>query len=422
MMAMMLMAALAWPALASAAPAPAQSAERVSVAVETAAPLPEPLRERIEASVTRVVERLVLGRPVAAIQEQRMEYERIIMEIFVRLLTGYRIEGLVFLVDTEVRIVIQLAPEGPLLDQVAFSLSMPGLKDAGVTLVEREFQNQQEEFSRIFVGVPLKAFDWALPVLIPILETEMRDRFPGFQPGIKVESSSPLALRVTMTRSQPLVGEIAIDVSSNTLPLALVGLWRERARARLGALEGLPVAYLRRNQQEIEKQSAAWLAADATLARLGLTWQVRLYPGITTQVRISVDAEHYSLTAHGNLEISDPPVAGLAFGAGVSILPGWALTGEMAVDTSGQESELRASLIYTLSHEMSLGLTYTTRDAGRLCWLRYVSERGELFVLGADLASEKLSATIGIKLESQLTVALTVDSARQYHLAVQVGL
>jgi len=202
----------------------------------------------------------------------------------------------------------------------------------------------------------------------------------------------------------------------------MVGLWQERVHGHLRALEGMPVAFLRHHQIDIENLGAGWLNADSHLDKLGLVWEVKLHPGITTQAKISVRASHYSFTAYGRLEFVDPPVLGLNLRSGVSPFEGWELAGEVFFDTSEMEPDWRGSIVHAISPELSFGVTYATREGGPLVWCRFASGRGDLFMLGGNLETEELSATIGLTVESEFTITLTADSDRSYRLAVQVGL
>ena len=412
-----------WSLAAPSQVSPSLPVERVRVAVETAAPLPAPLRARIEASVARVAERIVLGKAAALVQENKAEYERVLSEVFGRILVGYRLDELYLAVGPEVRIVLRLSPDGGLVRQVETALAAPGLPEGGLAILEREFQTRRAGMEDIFLGVPLKALAWAEPVLLGEFEEYLREEFPGFRPEIAVgEAAERLELRLTMTPLQPVVGRVSVDISSDDLPRMMVGLWQERVYGHLKALEGIPVAFLRHHQVGIENLGTSWLNADPRLDKLGLDWEVKLYPGITTQARISVATSYYSFTAHGRLEIVDPPILGLGLRSGVRPLAGWELAGEVLLDTSGMDPDWRGSIIRTVAPELSFGLTYTTREGGSLVWCRFASGRGDLFVLGGNLETEEFSATIGLMVETEFTITLTVDSDRRYCLAVQVGL
>ena len=403
--------------------ASAGTIERVRVTVEGETLLPVPLRARIEASVTSVMDRLTLGQSVAMVQERQEEYEGVVREVFGRVLTGYRLVDLVLTVDAELVVAITLGVDGTPISRVDTSVLAPGLSEEGQDLLEEALRPCRTWITPMFVGVPAEALGWASSALLPALEEALREEFPGFRPEVTCGvAGETLSLLLTMTPVHPVVESLVLDLSSATLSRFLVRLWRDRAWNHLRVLQGLPVAFLRRHQVWIEETSARRLAGDPGLAKLGLDWQVRLHPGITTRARVQVDAALYSLTARGTMELGDPPVLGLALRAALRPADAWELGGEILLDAGGLGLDLRGSMAYSLSPEMDLGLTYTTRAMEHRLWLRFASGRGDLFILGKELVSGTVWATMGLEIENQLTATLTVDSTRHYSLSIQVGL
>lgn len=396
--------------------------ERVQVMVESVSPIPKPLRTRIEMSVAGVAERVIRGKPVDTVQEQKDECERIIAEIFRRLLTGFSLDRLDLAAAPEARIVMRLTPEAPLVSRVELALAAPDLPRESLDLIEREMRARQDRYSDIFLGVPVEALAWARPTLAGAFEEELDEHFPGFKKEVSFGAGETLEVAVRMTPLQPRVEQVRVEISSRTLPQLLIGRWRERVAAHFAAFEGLPLAYLRRYQVYFECRGAERLAQDRALERFGLLWQVKLSPGPVTRISLQAEAKHYSLAGLASLEIADPPVFGLSLQTGVRPLPDWELRGEFALGTGDEKFDLLLTLAYLRSEEMSLGFTYGIRREERILWLRYASGRGDLFVLSGDLEANSLTATIGMTMEPQFTVALMADSSRNYSLILQVGL
>lgn len=414
---------VAWAQRSSASTTtPSAVVERVSVAVRTAVPLPDALHARIEASITVVAERIVLGRPVATVEGARDDCARVILEVFNRILTGYRIDQLSLEVGGTVRITAYLSPDGALVESVGIALHAPGLKDGGRALLQQSLALEHDRFVQVFRGVPVAALSWALPLLAPLTEEALQEEYPGFRAVVVFRESGNPVVELSLSPGQPAVEEILLELSSDTLPRFLVGLWRRRAWGCLADLEGLPVAFVRRWQARIEQYITGQLAADPFLSRWRLQWETRMQPGTTTRVKILAEAEHYSFNIRGHLQITDPAVLGLSLRASVLPLPGWELAGEALADTTGSGLDFSGSLIGALAPELTIGLTQTTREKERRLWLCYASERGDRFIVSGDLVSAKLAATVGFSVENQLLMTFTVDSRRRYYLAVQLEL
>ena len=64
----------------------------VVVSDDKGQPLPSRLALRIQASVHAVAEQVLQGRPVAVVEPKRAAYERMVCEVFDRILIGYSVE------------------------------------------------------------------------------------------------------------------------------------------------------------------------------------------------------------------------------------------------------------------------------------------------------------------------------------------
>ncbi|MGE5599056.1 MAG: hypothetical protein ACM3XS_06725 [Bacteroidota bacterium] len=396
--------------------------DAVSAVVESAAPLPAPLQDKLEESVTRVAERILLGRTVSSVAENRGEYERIIREVFGRILVGYRIEQLLVNAGTETRVVLGLAPEGRTIGRLSLDLRASGLPDAAGGLLVQDTEIIQQRLGSLFLGVPVEALAWAQPILTPAVLGAVQEELPGFRVALEVVPGEELTLRLGLTPEAATVQSVVLQITSATLPRLVTGMWRERAAAVLSSLPGLPLAYVRRRQLAMEEAAARALSEDPFSIRAGLHWTLRLVPGPVTLAKFAVDADRYSLTLQGRMEVRETPVFGLHLGAGFHPLPGWEIFAGVALDTSGLGMELDTGVIWKLSPELALGLTQSTRAAERRAWLRFASGEGDLFVLGGDLDTGELAATVGLWVENQLLVALTVESDRRYSLLTELSL
>lgn len=396
--------------------------ERIGVRLESTSYLSGVMRARIEASVARVAERMVAGRPIAQVEEARSEYEGIIAEVFARILTGYRVEGVELAVGPETRVTLRLSPEGARVGSVRFSARLSGLSDPARTFFERDLAASYDSFAGIFTDVPVAAFAWAEPILTAGLMEAFGARFPGFRLEVVLTPAPILEVELQIAPALPVVEGVEVEITSRSLPRIVVARWAERARTSCAVVAGLPLAYVRRHQTVFEERCAELLGAEDISRRLNLVWRVRLNPGTTTRARIEVEAERYSLEIAGRFVLGDETVLGARARAGIRPLPRWEFAGELGFDTGGRGMNLSASVVYATSPDLSLGFTRLLGTDDRLLWLRYATGPRDFFALEGDLVTGTLSASMAFALEEGLAVVFKVDSARRYRLAFEVYL
>ena len=394
--------------------------ERIEVKLESTSCLSGVMRARLEASVARVAERMVVGRPIAQVEEARTDCERNIAEVFTRILAGYRVEGVEFTVGPETRVTIRLSPEDVRVESVRFSTRLSGLSsDPARTFFERDLAASYDSFAGIFTDVPVAAFAWAEPILTAELVEVFGARFPGFRLEVVLTPAPILEVELKIAPALPVVEGVKVEITSHSLPQIVVARWAERARASCAVVAGLPLAYVRRHQMVLEERCTELLDAEDISRRLDLIWRVRLNPGTTTQARVEVEPERYSLEIAGRFVLADETVLGARARAGIRPFPRWEFAGELGLGTGGRGMNLSVSVVYAASPDLSLGFTRLLGTDGRFLWLRYPTGTRDFFALEGDLVAGTLSASMAFALEERLAVEFKVDSARQYRLAFE---
>ncbi len=416
-----LLAAIGQGGHAAFAPASGQVVVKVRVTLENDRPLPAIIQERIEASIGKVAERLVLGRPVSQVQEQKDAYRQIMRDVFAKVLRGYCLENLELNVGAEVEIKVRLSAEEQTVSRVNLSTVMPGLSSASALLLGQDFDGIRDACEQALIGLPVASLSWTGPLLAPMLLDKARQEFPGFQIGVDIQPGEAANLQFTLVAQRPLAEKVQTEITTVTLPRVYAVMWQKRINEHAAAYRDLPVAYLRRRQLQFEQDDETWLEALPASSRLNLRWDVSIYPGAVTRVRYALEAGGYSLTLHGQLDITEPVTFGLTLNMGIRPFAGLELAGGMQIDTGGEGLAGAFSLSYSLNEDLDLGATYNTRDRGRYIWLRYASEHGDLFILSGDFFRGKYAASIGLMQENAYALTFTADSDRQYHLTFDVG-
>ncbi|MGQ9778362.1 MAG: hypothetical protein ACUVRM_00590 [Bacillota bacterium] len=273
--------------------------EEIKAQIESDARLSAPLRARLEASVARVAERLLLGQSLGRLEKERGEYERIIAEVFARVLGGYRVERVEILAAREARVTLRLSPEGQRVEEVRFFPRFLGLAEPAAMFLREDLAAFEASFAALFADLPLAAFDWAGPLIVAELKEIFAVSFPGFHLEITPTPGTILQVELAITPVLPTVEKVTVEVKAQNFPQTFAVRWMDKVRACCALVESLPLAYVRRRQSALERRCAELLAAEKITHRFDLLWRVRLYPGPITQARVEVGAGHYSLALLG---------------------------------------------------------------------------------------------------------------------------
>ena len=119
--------------------------ETVRVEVLTDVPTSSRVTRRMAESVRTIGEHLLLGRTTREVADRRDQYERLVRDVFDRVLAGYTVEQ-VSLEAAPVSVIrIRIAPWGETVRQVDIQVDYSGIAPEGVSLVKRDMGKLEEE-------------------------------------------------------------------------------------------------------------------------------------------------------------------------------------------------------------------------------------------------------------------------------------
>jgi len=235
-----------------------------------------------------------------------------------------------------------------------------------------------------------------------------------------VPETTLLRVEMAVTPLAPRVEKVTVELVPQNLPRVLVYRWFEKVRTDCAWTETMPLAYARRYQTVLERRCGELLAAEEISRHFDLTWQVRLYPGTNTLVRVEVTAVHYSLAALGEFVLGTETFLAVHLQSGVRPWPGWEISGEFRLATGGGGPGFAGSLAYSIDRETTLGFTQVF-GAGRFGWLRYINN-GLSFGLEKEIAGGPLAAWIAMVTDEGFTIRFVVNSEREFRLVFAFSL
>ena len=129
-------------------------------------------------SVRTIGEHLLLGHATTEVGERREHYEKLVHDVFDRVLAGYTIESVVLEPAATSKIRICISPWGDTVRQVDIQVDYSGIAPAGVSLLKTDMGKLEEDIRVALLGLPVDAVDWAAGVARELIRELLRRQLP----------------------------------------------------------------------------------------------------------------------------------------------------------------------------------------------------------------------------------------------------
>ncbi len=184
---------------------------------------------------------------------------------------------------------------------------MPGLK-----------QNLHE----IINGASVDASDWADGVLRKIVRQQVEAALPEFKAAVDlVNEDGKAKVQVIIYPVGQLVRNVSYQMGSEAIPNILLINLKTKYAALCDKLRGLPVEYVKRNQQELIDILLQKLRQEPEIIRYQLQPQVHLTADVDSEVNIAIASDKYKIwfEGYGDIGRDDDNLSGKAhFGKFIS--------------------------------------------------------------------------------------------------------
>ncbi|MBP2665377.1 MAG: hypothetical protein H6Q76_357 [Firmicutes bacterium] len=276
-----------------------------SVRVEVVAdPLPSGrVLRRMSESVKTIGEHLLVGRTTIEVSEHREHYEKLIRDVFDRVLSGYTVEQVTIEPTSETTIRIHIVPWGDSVQKVDILVDYSGIEQEALPLVKRDMGKMEEDIRGALLGLPVDAVDWASGVARELIRELLRRQLPEFHFSLDVEAGRQTKVRLSLFPTGQLVKEAQVSLRSNTIPNMLLIHARPAVELQARSMRGLPVEYVERNIKYFADKVRQVTLEDPVIKQFGLKVTPVVRPGSDTEVAVSVEAETYRITAEVQLDI-----------------------------------------------------------------------------------------------------------------------
>jgi hypothetical protein len=383
--------------LPASAAEPIISKVAVNISDDKGQPLPRKLALRIQASVNAVAEQVLLGRPVTVIEPKQAVYERMVREVFDRILIGYSVERASISVGEETQISLRLSPWGDVVEQTTLVVEEKSFPPQGRAELDAKLETLKNILDEVLLGMPVDSADWGTGLARTVVREWFTDQLPEFRPEVEVAVGKKTQIKLTMTPQAPLVQALKVTLRSRSLPnVLLYNVQKDLEQEGQGWLQ-LPVSFVARYEKTLADQLLAKAATHSWVKQMGLQMRlVEVRAGPVTEVVLDAESRYYRMFAEGYLDMGKKNEA-----TRVRLHAGWKATpqGELFVEGDFFPNDVKnrwySGLGWQVSSQTEAGVKYQFRDGEKIIWMR--QQLGGPWSLRLERYEDKHASELGVR-------------------------
>ncbi|WP_018702898.1 hypothetical protein [Anaeromusa acidaminophila] len=376
---------------------PVISQSIVVVSDDKGQPLPARLALRIQASVQAVASQVLMGRPIAMIEPKRAAYERMICEVFDRILIGYSVEAASISLGEETKISLRLTPWGDVVEKTDLTWDDSGFPSRGRETLRFQVETLKKVVDEVLLGMPVDAADWGAGLVRTVVREWFEDQLPEFRPEVEVSVAKTTQVKLTMTPRAPLVHALKVTLRSRSLPnVLLYTVQKDLEQEGQGWLQ-LPVSFVARQEKALAEQLLLKAATHAWVKQLGLQMRlVEVRTGPVTEVVLDAESRYYRMFAEGYLDMGKKDEA-----TRVRLHAGWKATpqGELFLEGDFFPNDVKnrwySGLGWQVSSQTEAGVKYKFQDGEKIFWMR--QQLGGPWSLRLERYEDQHASELGVR-------------------------
>lgn len=277
--------------------------ETVQAEISAAAVPPELVKARMEKTVSVIGEQLLAGKTISDIQAGKAGYEKIIREVFDKVLVGYSVQNVDILPGEKTEVKVVLLPWAQVINSVDVEVNVEGMPPEVETLIRRDLVGIEQVFLHGLGGLPIAATDWTNGVLKRSLNEFMEQHLPEFRADFDIDPDTKTMVKIIVYPRLPVIRTIDLSMRSDTIPNFTLLNERALMEDRIHILIGVPVNFVARHETFFSQLFAESLDSTDTFKSLGIKTVVTLHTAEKMQIMSRSDAKRFKIRLQGWADI-----------------------------------------------------------------------------------------------------------------------
>ena len=259
--------------------------------------------KRLTASVQTIGEHLLLGRSNIEVLQRQEHYQRLVRDVFDRVLMGYLVEKVEIFPAQRTEIRIHIVPWGDTVRAVRIKTDYTGIATEALDLVKQDAGRIENEIKSALLGLPVDAVDWASSVARDLVREILQRQLPEFNFSLDVEAGHETEVRLSLFPTGQLVKDVKISLRSGAIPNLLLVNARPAIELQARSMRGLPIAYVERKLNYFTQRIRSAALTAPMIRQFGSSTTANVKPGIDTEVLVSVESDQHRVWAEAWLEM-----------------------------------------------------------------------------------------------------------------------
>ena len=397
--------------------------EDVKAVVSSDNSLPPLVKVRMEESVSAIGKQLLIGQKLPITEDWKRRQESTIHVVFDKILVGYTVNKVnIQFRETDAIINVKLLPWTDTIKNIQVQVKIEGMPSELEDLVINDLTYIDEVFSEGLQGLPIAATDWTNGILKRRLNKFMEESLPEFRADFDIKTNdsdiSTAIVDLTVYPKLPVVRTISLSMRSDTMPNVALVTHRTLMENKVNFLVGVPVAFIERHKEDIEKMLAKPLDEQTDFRVLKIKSDVTLTAAEQMSVMIRSDSSRYRMRVSGWVDIGrdsraeDDILLRLHLGRKISNID----EGFFQVDIKPQKMKWNLALGYSRNIFQNAGasLRYDFNDEEFIADLEYEFLKNWLLRYEHKFDNDRKEIAVRYKLHDFLGVEYVVDQRESW--------
>lgn len=361
---------------------PAQRVDSIKVTVSSQHWIPTAVNDRMAHSVQTIAEQLLQDKKIDEVRENSETYERIIHEVFDKVLVGYTVQRVHLSADAQSQLSVELSPWQDSIQEVNLEIAVEGMSPLIEQMVRSDMAGIEKVFNDTLKGLPLGAVDWSNGVLKRNVNSFMSDHLPEFRADFDVEAESITHVKVTVYPLLPVVRTMELRMRSDTVPNFTLLTLRHKLQTEANQLIGVPVAFVDRHRSELEEYYANMLDSTDGFRYFRMRTKVTLGDGTAMWLMSRSNAEKLRVRGESWTDLGHHHNGGkhaVRWRGRIGWMPtkkdDFYLTGDIFPKAQEWFIRTRTGYMRNISGSLWAGAQYDWREKGWESQLRYVFDK-----------------------------------------------
>lgn len=277
--------------------------EKVTVSITANPAPPDRIAKRMATSVGTVGEQMLVGRNINDVAIGKTSYEKLIKEIFDRVLVGYWVQSVRLVPASDTTIQVEVAPWGEVVHDVALEVDVGNFSPELINLVKKDMGNIEDRINDVLVGLPIDAVDWAGGVSKNVIREILDSKLPEFRANFDIIPGARTVVKVSLSPLGPTVRDINVSLRSHTIPNVVLSIVRGTVDQASKNLVGVPVAFVERHRADLTARLTDAALRHPIVKRYALTLTPAIYAGRDTDIALDVETDQYKVALEGYMDM-----------------------------------------------------------------------------------------------------------------------